>query len=492
MHIRHPALALCLLTACPDDTVQDTAPNATSAPDATSNDPGNSEAGGDPTLTSTPTTTTSNPTANLDDSGAPDTDAGTTSTTSTTDAPDTTSTTTTDTTTGAPDLCGNGELDPGETCDDGDDDDTDTCLSDCTPGPVGAPLQLPGLAMHEALHCLTPAGDGLVLGGSLREPDDIVWAHVRQVPLPAGNPAAWSYQAKADPYGRMALEAATAADGDVVIGGLVYTEDVQVDSGGYLWLARFTAAGALVWTHDYPDIYVGPSDLEVAPSGDIVLVGHSWGFIAPVSTVAVFTADGQLTWKFYDDDDGLRINAYGGVAVADDGEIFVGGYCHDYDDAWQPTDNRVLALAFSPDGAPLWEFLSEPTDPLRTQASDIVLTSDDRLFLAATLIDDETWVEPTATLLTLDTAGNLLWSKEWAAPVSVQPATLVAADDGGVYLTAMTWLGDQPADTLLARFTADGDNVWTHSFSAGYPHDATLTNNLLHVLTSGQITVFTP
>ena len=71
-----------------------------------------------------------------DDSQETSTPPPTTEDASTTDAGSTSSPTTTEATTeestGPAPLCGNGELDPGEACDDGDTDNTDACLADCT------------------------------------------------------------------------------------------------------------------------------------------------------------------------------------------------------------------------------------------------------------------------------------------------------------------------------------------------------------------------
>jgi len=488
-------LSLCLLTACPGDVAQTTDPATTTSADTTNTtSPGNSETGGDPPTTGADTTTTTTPasttTANLDDSGAPDT-----TTTGDTDTSDTTSTTgAPDTSTGDPPLCGNGELDPGELCDDADADETDECLADCTPGPAGAPVPLPPFMADEYLECLTAAGDGLMLGSRLSL-DAQMWSHVQQIPLPEGDPVGWSHVETAGIYGRRPMEAATAANGDVIVGGLVWTEQVQVDSGGYLWLARFTAAGELVWNVERIDLGFGPSDLEVSPNGDIVLVGRSWGFIAPISTVAVFDAAGQLEWFVYEEVPD-HIKNYAGVAIDGDGQIYAGGTRYGFDAEWQDIDYRLLVRAFTPGGASLWEYMSEPSDPVHRWTSDIVLTTDDQLVLAARRYDPETSESlPTMTLAALDTAGNPLWSKEWSAPTATpaRPGVLLATDDGGFYLSGgagPTWQGDE---TLLAHLDAAGDPVWIRISDGAGAIDLTRgPDNLLYLLTSATVVAHAP
>ena len=89
------------------------------------------------TTTTTTTTSTTAPTTTTSTTAPTTTTTTTSTTTSTTTtsttAPTTTTTTTTSTSTTVtfPPLCGNGALDPGESCDDGNNDDRDPCPADC-------------------------------------------------------------------------------------------------------------------------------------------------------------------------------------------------------------------------------------------------------------------------------------------------------------------------------------------------------------------------
>ncbi|MFY0535322.1 DUF4215 domain-containing protein [Nannocystis pusilla] len=72
---------------------------------------------------------------------ATNTTSTTTSTTGSTTAEPTggepTSSSSTSTTSAPEPFCGDGQLDPGEQCDDGNDDDADACRSDCQPATCG-------------------------------------------------------------------------------------------------------------------------------------------------------------------------------------------------------------------------------------------------------------------------------------------------------------------------------------------------------------------
>nr|WP_276602850.1 fibrinogen-like YCDxxxxGGGW domain-containing protein [Nannocystis pusilla] len=187
------AWSVCLLVACNggDSTTTGTATETTTdagtgtetttgTPDPTTGPttgttalPTEGSASGDASTTALPTTT---------DPGTTD-GPDTTTTTGTTGTTDTTTTGTTDaettdgtTTTGGPDpVCGNGVIEAGEACDDGNDDNTDTCVEGCQEASCGDGFVGPGEACDDGNdadddacnNACAPAscGDGVVQAG---------------------------------------------------------------------------------------------------------------------------------------------------------------------------------------------------------------------------------------------------------------------------------------------------------------------------------------
>lgn len=130
------ALALTM-AACSDDGN----PAATQSGSDTTGTTSGGESGSASTGGSGPTSASESGSGSASDSDATTTGAATSSPTTT--APATTDPATTDPTgdtgsTGAPvdPFCGDGSVDPGEACDDGNDDDFDGCLADCTLVPL--------------------------------------------------------------------------------------------------------------------------------------------------------------------------------------------------------------------------------------------------------------------------------------------------------------------------------------------------------------------
>jgi cysteine-rich repeat protein len=498
-------LALALLhLACPGQvaTTTEQGPDSSSSGDASSGTAGTI---GDSTTGTTGAPTT---TANLGDtldSTSTTTTTETTATTGTT-ADDTTTTTTTSTTGTTGDaLCGNGLLDPGEACDDGNGDDADQCLSSCLlgPGDQGEVLPLPPLPQQHQWRCFTAIDEALlpgsehalVLGSTGWQGQDYV-ARLDRLNLADGSPD-WTWTGNATPNGLEPRHAVAAANGDILVAGLVWTEIVKPDTGGYLWVARFTSDGAPIWDHRLDTIAISPTDLELAPSGDFVLVGNSIALTGGVTTAQVhrFAGDGALLWSFAEDSDEYpQITRYVGVTATADTTYVAGYRYHATDDL--PTDHRVHVRAFAAGGAPVWELERPPDRPVEVSVGDIDV-SGDRLFVSLASAPMEELPRPGAAglhLLALDLDGDELWWKDRSLPAPWRGASglLVPAPGGGVFVVGNAIFDEAPAHHL-ARFDLDGEPLWSKLAPGAWIRDVLFApDDRLHVLDEGGITRHDP
>jgi cysteine-rich repeat protein len=454
--------------------------------------------------------TTGDDTSTSDTTTLPDSSSGEPGTTTGTTNEATATTDDTHGDTEDPGLCGNGVLDPGEPCDDGNADDTDLCLSDCHLGPAdkGEVVPIPPLIDGEGLRCIT-AIDPLFLPGRAPElflgstgwhvlPDEYA-TRLQQLVIPAGVPVQWSWKAGAGEYGREVIEAATAANGDIIVAGFIWTELAKVDTGGYLWLARFAPDGAPVWNHEYEhEVYILPADMELTPTGDIVVVGNTASYASiPTARVHRFDEDGQQLWQFEEDKlEATLATGYDSVAVDADGAVYVAATRADVTRDGHG-HRRMFLRALAPDGAPLWDLERTPPESFALYPGDIVLAGDQLVASAAhyQVVDDiHLTAQPELSLVAFDTAGNELWWEDWTvpAPWGAHGGTLVAAPDGGVFLAGGVSLGEERAQ-LLARFDADGANVWARLVPGSPPKDALLApDDRLYVLSVDEVTSYAP
>jgi cysteine-rich repeat protein len=400
------------------------------------------------------------------------------------------------------DLCGDGVLDPGEGCDDGNKLSGDGCLPGCTPG-VGValgPLDLPPFDPSGYPVCLTLLGRavldpptlGLVLGGPLSYfgPEGQTAAHIESCPLPAAAPLVWSWSEYAGPHDRRIGRLSTAENGDVLAAGTVYTD--PQDLSGFLWLARFTPAGELVWLRDHESIPSRPNDLAASPSGDIIVVGQFAGWVQKPkgAWVHAFDADGALVWEYAaPTDDEWRL-LYEGVTVATDGSVHATGRGGPADLSFQ----HVVVESFSADGAPLWQVELNSPKFKSGLPSDIVVTTQGALVVAIQQGNNSQVGDQTA-LVALDSEGGLLWWEDNPPPELFYEGAgpLVAAPDGGVFVAWTRFNGEDFPQAQVARHGATGETLWSINYAGEPAKDAAFgADNLLYLLQGDQVRRYEP
>jgi cysteine-rich repeat protein len=402
-------------------------------------------------------------------------------------------------------VCGDGQQDPGEACDDANDVENDGCLATCEFGP-GAVIEqkpLPPLVMLENLRCFTAIdqeqlpGDGhaLVFGSIVGQagPEGQVATRVQQLRLPELAAAEWSYFEWAGINGRVVNRMVTAANGDVIVAGMIYTEDVKVDTGGYLWLARFTPGGQVVWSEEYEEHELSPVDIELAPDGDIVLVGSFTGFGFYTAALR-FHDDGQLVWEREEPPQEDFYVFYSGLTLDDDGNIYVAASRR----SWGNQETSVMLQALTGDGALVWTKLHAPPDTVSVYPGDLVWTPDDRLVAGVDRRALDTYqLLDQFSLAAFDTTGAELWWQTWGveAGSGLSVGRLIANNDGGVHaLARQISAGDQKIIASLAtRFDATGALVWSQLTPGANSLDALHgPDGLLYVLSTDAVLVHLP
>lgn len=462
-----------------------------------------------------PTTTTGSSTTTTGDTGestqgvdgsspGTSTTGTSTSTGSSTTALDETTTgssTGTGSSTTAPlDTCGDGVLDPGELCDDGNKESGDGCLADCTPG-VGAalgPLDLPPLDINALRRCLTlpggadPSEHGLVLGGPLVYfgPDGQRAAYVERFPLPAANPVMWSWADYAGPNDRHIDELTTAENGDILAAGTVYTDPEQ--QGGFLWLARFTPEGELVWLRDHESIPSTPEDLAASPSGDMLVAARiaGWAQGAKGAWVHAFDAEGSLLWQHAAPTaDEWRL-WYTGITVDSDGSIYATGHGGPADGSFK----HLVLESFSADGAALWQVELPSAKYPQATPSGITITSQGALVVAITQGADG-WAGEESALAAFDTTGALLWWRDLPTKKNWYPyaGPIVAAPNGGVFVVWSDSINEDDVHDRVARYGANGEQLWAIDPASRYAVDAAFgPDGLLYVLQDQEVRRYVP
>ena len=430
---RSVLVSFCLVLACGDDGVAATAEESSSD-------------GGESSSTNPATTIVDDSTSSTSDTA--------TSTESSGDSADSSSST------GAPDLCGNGELDDGEECDDSNVANGDACKADCTNAfEIAWTVTHDGDASHAdsvSGMSIDAAGNIYVVGGEgVSGQNGNVWL---QQYLPDGSEG-WTYRydgaASGDDYG---ADLFVTDDGDFIIVGSTETDMTYTD----LLILRLDGATQML---EWEVVVDGPgsgSDANDYDWGSSIAATDDGGFVV---TGAVSTDDqaddvwlgrydgaGAEIWTATHDDDTHAYNRGHEVLVAPTGDIYV--FVDDYANLM----STGSILAFDADGA-----------LLDAQPSDVA-------FEAAAFDADGNFVvtgsaAPANTLLDAvtrkyDPDFTLIWEAVFDGSFDFDfPYGLHIDDAGNVYVVGYTSRVNEQGNAFIEVYDADGNPLWGDEFN---------------------------
>jgi cysteine-rich repeat protein len=397
------------------------------------------------------------PEAETETGDAPDTGTSTEPGTTTMMEPPTTSG---ESSSGAAPACGDGVVDAGESCDDGNGVDGDGCNNDCEASARLLWESLSGLRGDEVYLDVEPAPDGTLLVGGVRSPAAMAqdrW--LLRFDL-AGN-LLWERSYDGSAAGETIF--AVAQRGDAMFAaGSKWSDEGAWD----LWVGRLDLQGEVVWEETVAtpgrDYATG---MALTAAGDVVVTGevsHEQGVFV---WTRQYAADGAVQWTRTEPVLKKPTYYFGpSVAIAGDGSLRV-GFASDTD-----TFHELL-LAYPPGGGePLWQ-QSETTDGMvlgvALLGADVVTTGEryeDKLFVRRV------------------TAGG---ATAWESQACVgEVGRAVAVDKQGDVVVIGYGPGDIATNVRLCKFSSDGALRWGKDLEGGFGHDL---GHAVTVLDDGRI-----
>jgi len=338
-------------------------------------------------------------------------------------------------------ICGNGQIDGDELCDDGNLIDGDGCNSDCTPSGLELWRQTvpgDGTGFISRL-ALDPAGNILASGAAQPEGERIAWF------------------GKFDPQGTLLWEYTDDPEGSSLFNDFAIDGDRFVAAG---WAETETVYDSLVTVIDSDGAALSSEVISLDDDDDlltdIVLAGEQrivFAIVGADSTPLVYSLDAGLatTWTY-----AAKIEASGGslARTADEHTLVVFG------ERLDGSTQGLFAAKLDDDGAAAWT--RSHSDPLtRYYVRDIVVDADGNSVVCGELSRTEA---SDTFLFAMDKSGEERWRARMPIPGPGYDwsSSVALGDDGSAAFvgSAFTqnagwdvWLGKLDAETGLPRWT---------------------------------------
>lgn len=342
--------------------------------------------------------------------------------------------------------CGDGALNEGEDCDDGNAVNGDGCNVDCTPSGTLLWEYRSGDANQDVFDAVAVTPDSRIFAAGAKTPGSQDRWLVQFAPDGA---VVWSKTYDKSPF--EALHAAAADASGVYVAGMVRVEDPR-----NLWVGRIDFEGEIVWEDEFISAF-GPAyatGLSLTPEGDVVVAGISTleGGAGEIWTRR-YGPEGSVQWT-----EGVPFNdkpfyAVGPAVSAGGTQIVVGFEAN--------PGPQALLLAYAPSGgAPVLNLT--PTIGLQTIGGVAQDVSGDILVGAYGQKNGQMLVAR------LDDSAGVLWSSEDCVADFVEDVTTDSRGD-------VIAIGHGPwgvgRNIRLCKFSPEGDFRWGLDIDGGQGDD---------------------
>jgi cysteine-rich repeat protein len=420
-------------------------------------------------------------------------------------------------------FCGDGNLDPAEECDDGNNIPGDGCSATCTieDGSSNSWSWSFGDTHNDGGHSVAIDGSGNVLmtgyfygivdfGGGPLESIHLPWIE----PIMTSDAVLAKYSPAGDHLWSMNLggtsneqgmAVATDAANNVIVAGTRSSYDVNYDGGvdiglGYtdVFLAKFSPTGEYLWSGIYGGVNSeSVTAVAVDGNGDVLLVGdftHSVNFGGPSFSSSGFLdivvakysgVDGHHLWSKRLG--GTNVDQPSGIAVDSSNNVFVTGkFAGVTDVGGGPLTSAggydAFVAKFSPSGTHMWS--KRLGGPGQDNAPAIAIDSSNHVILTGAFQQTVNFGGGPLTsagsgdifIATYQGAnGTHLWSQRYGGP-NDERSKGVAVDGNdnvivtGSFIGPVSFGGEEVSsmgtyDTFVAKYSASGTYIWSEVYS---------------------------
>ncbi len=369
-----------------------------------------------------------------------------------------------------PAACGDGFTQGGEECDDGDDNgDSRACKSDCTAATCGDGDVWAGEEQCDDANddnndgcselCLfTDCGDGFWNPEINEICDDGPGSDGDDCNDDCLTWGLWTdtyngSESSNDLINGVAFDGA----GNPVVAGVTFAPDAQGDD---IWVRKYDPSGGVLWTRTVHNLTADVGyGVAVADNGDVFVVGSIFTLSDNRDVwVGRFSSSGSpgFTRTHNGNDDGPDEGL--GIAVDGAGNLGVVGY------VTQGSDREIFIRKYSPTGGTLWTVIEgggsddEGQGAAFDGAGNLIATG----FVSAGGAGENVWVGK------YDANGNEDWTRTYDGPASNNDrgrGVAVDGDDDIIVVGFVAAGGGQGNDAWIRKYDPAGNEVWTATFN---------------------------
>ncbi len=284
--------------------------------------------------------------------------------------------------------------------------------------------------------------------------------------------------------------------GDVFVTGFTGGAFEGATNAGGIWDAFLTRAspdGERDWSAQWGSAEADFAQVVTSASGGVLVAGYSPGAIDEQANaggldafLTRYEASGERSWTRQW---GSAGDDYVYAAASSENGLFVVGYTQGaFTGSTNAGEADVFVTHLDDAGEPLWTWQrgTSTTDygqAVRVDTMGNVLVAG---YTKGALGDDPNVGSEDAFLIKLDTAGELVWLRQWGSDTTDYGLSLTSDAAGNVYVTGYTYgsVDGQPSgggeDAFLSKFDPDGVLLWTRewgSFAADSARFVTLASD---------------
>jgi uncharacterized delta-60 repeat protein len=236
---------------------------------------------------------------------------------------------------------------------------------------------------------------------------------------------------------------------------------VTGESAGQFWddyaTVAYSSAGVPLWTNRYN----GPGNstdraqaIAVAANGNVYLTGYSKGTSSLDIVTIAYTGNGAPLWTNRYDGLGLPDEEGYSIAVAGNGNVYVGGV----------SGVNNVTLAYSPDGTLLWTHSYRAVPFGFNEGGTVVADTNGNAYVAGSIPGSSANLD--LAVIKLSPTGVPLWTNRYDGPAHLgDGATAVAVDLlGNVVVTGHT-SGGTSDDYITIAYSSAGVPLWTNRYN---------------------------